>query len=170
MLGQDSELLHTSGAAGVVHCCPTTAILVTGVSIIVQKQLNDHGMPCLGCQMNRGPQQLISGIHSCAFVQQELNHLDLSLARSNMKRALLAVRFHGIQDLIRLVRRLPNEFDDSADVAILNHLKEGFQASLAVAGLLCHPLEVVLAVIKSLNDFELIGRGPFLSGILSEID
>ena len=41
--------------------------------------------------MNRGPQELISGIHSGPFVQKEFNHLHLSFTRSNMQRALLAV-------------------------------------------------------------------------------
>ena len=76
--------------------------------------------------MNRGPQEFISGINSGPLVQKELNHLYLSLTRSNMQRALLAVRFYGIQDLIRLIRRLPNEFDDSAYVAFLYHLEERF--------------------------------------------
>jgi len=79
MLGKKSQLLHTGRAASVVHGCPSTAVLVVRVCIVIEQELDDHCVTCLGSQMEGCPQKFVSSINFRTLVKKEFTHLYLTL-------------------------------------------------------------------------------------------
>ena len=106
-------------------------------------------------------------------MKEELAHLNTTFTRGYVKWRLLAVGFDWVKDLIWLHRRLSDKLNHSANISILDHLKERLKAvapSSTIALLFSNPLQVIITMIESLNNFKLVRVGPVFSSVLLEVN
>ena len=65
-----------------MHGGSATVVLLVGICVIIQQEVHNDCVAGLTREMQRCPQKLISCIHTCTLVEQELTHLHVALTCS----------------------------------------------------------------------------------------
>ena len=122
--------------------------------------------------MKRRLEHLVACIHFCAFVEEILNQLRVTLFDSVVESSFIVSRVSLTQYLLLVAFPLAEELNHSARVSSLAKVKEGANFADALRGgcRLGLPLEVEVTLLEALDDFKLVAHHPVLLGVLLEVE
>jgi len=81
--------------------CPPTRIFLERVRIVIQQQLDHRFVTAIASEVQRCPQQFVSGVNLCPLPKEVLAHLSVTLLCGNVEQAFLAVRFDCFYQIFR---------------------------------------------------------------------